>query len=629
MDATDSEMTWPDIAQPSNESNFVSADEIEIPGSGRRVYWVKFSVTNGLSEEHEWLIDFDRWIYVNVFSSVDGDDFEEAVTGHLVPYNDRDYPKANKNLIRTRVPPGQTCQYFVRLETDDNYFLRPVDLSFDLSTIEQRMAKDSGIKALIFLFLGIYLVMFFYNLFLYISTREKAYPFYLMILVVMSLVAVHNFGYLVELFSNFKQYVFWHGPVEMILSSSLGVTVFLFVKSFLDLKNNLPLWNKVLNVLMVIVILMPIPSFFGATLLNYNLSSLFGIISLGVVFTIGILSYRKGIASAGYFAVAYGVFLISVIIFLIGELGGLWQGEYSPFIVQAGSTGELVLFSFALGNRINLLRKDNAKKQRQLILQLQENQQLQTKVNRELEQKVRERTSEIEKQRELVAAEKERSEELLLNILPKATAEELKEKGFASAKHYEQATVLFTDFAGFTQLAEVISPQELITDLDFCFKAFDEICGRNNLEKIKTIGDAFMCAGGLPIANDHHAIDAVRAALEMKDFIANWQAERIKEGKHIWEIRVGLHTGEVISGVVGKKKLAYDIWGDTVNTASRMESAGEIGKVNISGTTYEAVKLHFECEYRGKIKAKHKSQIDMYFVLREYSHTKSVQANRN
>lgn len=621
LDVTESALEWPQVAQSTRESDYLPANEVSVPSSGNNTYWVKFSLRNGLETDQEWLLDFDKWTYVNVYSSANGEDFAEAVTGHLVPFRERDYPKANKNLIRSRVGSGETVQYYVRLETGDNYYARPLDTSFKVTTLEDRMATDQRIRALIFLFLGIYLVMFFYNLFLFTSTRERAYMYYLMILVVMSLVVLHNFGYFVELFAGFPNYVFWHGPVEMILSSLIGVTVFLFAKSFLNLKENLPFWNKVLNVLMVVVILMPIPSLFGATLLNYNLSSLFGIISLGVVFTIGLRSYKKNVPSAGYFALAYGVFIVSVIIFLIGELGGLWRGEYTPFIVQAGSTGEVILFSLALGNRINLLRIDNEKKQKQLIVQLQENQELQTKVNRELEEKVKERTIEIEKQRAQIAEEKERSENLLLNILPKATAEELKEKGYASAKYYDQVTVLFTDFVGFTKLSEIIPPQELVEDLDYCFKAFDEIATRNNLEKIKTIGDAYMCAGGLPIANENHAVDAVRASLEMEQFISNWKTQREQLGKHAWEIRVGLHSGEVIAGVVGKSKLAYDIWGDTVNTASRMESSGESSKINISGVTYEAVKEYFDCEYRGKIKVKNKDEIDMYFVLGEKQDT--------
>ncbi len=218
------------------------------------------------------------------------------------------------------------------------------------------------------------------------------------------------------------------------------------------------------------------------------------------------------------------------------------------------------------------------------------------------------------KQKVIIEKEKHRSEELLLNILPAEVAEELKTKGSADAKHFDQVTVLFTDFKGFTQISEKLSPGELVAEIDTCFKAFDNIIGNHNIEKIKTIGDAYMCAGGLPIANNTNAIDIVKAALEIQTFMFEHLQQRLKEGKEVFEIRIGIHTGPVVAGIVGVKKFAYDIWGDTVNIAARMESSGETGKVNISSSTYELVKDEFKCIYRGKVQAKHKGDIDMYFV---------------
>ncbi|MBK6986742.1 MAG: hypothetical protein IPH33_00050 [Bacteroidetes bacterium] len=218
------------------------------------------------------------------------------------------------------------------------------------------------------------------------------------------------------------------------------------------------------------------------------------------------------------------------------------------------------------------------------------------------------------KANELITYEKKRSDDLLLNILPSEVAEELKEKGSAEAKHFDQVTVLFTDFKNFTQISEKLSPSELVAEIHTCFKAFDTIITKHNIEKIKTIGDAYMCAGGLPIANKTHAIDVVYAALEIQQFIQEHLEQRKKENKEPFEIRIGIHTGPVVAGIVGVKKFAYDIWGDTVNIASRMESSGEAGKVNISGSTYELVKNKFNCIFRGKIPAKNKGEIDMYFA---------------
>ena len=217
-------------------------------------------------------------------------------------------------------------------------------------------------------------------------------------------------------------------------------------------------------------------------------------------------------------------------------------------------------------------------------------------------------------QRNRISKEKKRSDELLLNILPEETAEELKTTGTAKAKSFDSVSVLFTDFKNFTQASEKLSPEELVEEINHCYCEFDKIITKHGIEKIKTIGDAYMCAGGLPVANSTHPMDVVQAGLEMVEFIERNKNERIAKGQPFFELRCGVHTGPVVAGIVGIKKFAYDIWGDTVNTASRMESSGEIGKVNISGTTYELIKDKFNCEHRGKVKAKNKGEIDMYFV---------------
>ena len=217
-------------------------------------------------------------------------------------------------------------------------------------------------------------------------------------------------------------------------------------------------------------------------------------------------------------------------------------------------------------------------------------------------------------QRNRISKAKKRSDELLLNILPEETAEELKATGTAKAKSFDMVSVLFTDFKNFTQASEKLSPEELVAEINHCYSEFDRIITRYGIEKIKTIGDSYMCAGGLPATNTTNPVDVVSAALEMANFIAKNKSDRIANGQPYFELRLGIHTGPVVAGIVGIKKFAYDIWGDTVNTASRMESSGEIGKVNISGSTYELIKDKFNCTHRGKVEAKNKGVIDMYFV---------------
>ena len=207
-----------------------------------------------------------------------------------------------------------------------------------------------------------------------------------------------------------------------------------------------------------------------------------------------------------------------------------------------------------------------------------------------------------------------RSDQLLKNILPDAVAEELKEKGRVEPVHLDSVSVIFTDFKGFTKIAEKLTPSELIKELDQCFSQFDAIIARYNLERIKTIGDAYMCAGGLPLPNHTHAVDAVLAALEIRSFMTKMSEIKSAQGLPFWELRIGIHTGPVVAGVIGEKKFAYDIWGDTVNTASRMESAGVPGTINISREVYDRVSHLFETQSRGEQSVKNKDPIPMYFV---------------
>ncbi len=210
-----------------------------------------------------------------------------------------------------------------------------------------------------------------------------------------------------------------------------------------------------------------------------------------------------------------------------------------------------------------------------------------------------------------MAEEKQRSDDLLLNILPSGVAEELKQKGSADAKYFDNVTVLFTDFKGFTSFAEKIGPQQLVNELDTCFKEFDGIMSKYHIEKIKTVGDAYMAVAGLPTPTADHAIRIINAAMQIRDFMKQRKAEL---GENTCEIRIGIHSGNVVAGIVGVKKFAYDIWGDTVNTAARMEQNSEAGKINISQSTYDLVKDNIRCTYRGKIDAKNKGELNMYFV---------------
>jgi adenylate cyclase len=313
-------------------------------------------------------------------------------------------------------------------------------------------------------------------------------------------------------------------------------------------------------------------------------------------------------------------FLLFAFLAVFGTLGKLeFEGDTGIIILALCmlsifclplSMSAYLAWSFALVNK-NLtiqLGKVNELSQKTLE-QEQEKQRLLENQKEDLERQVALRTGELVQQKEALVIEKKKSDDLLLNILPAEVAEELKETGNTKAQYFDQVSVLFTDFVNFTQISERLSPEALVQELDECFRAFDEIIERNGLEKIKTIGDAYLAVSGMPVYKEQHAVNAARAALEIIACID----QRKKEG-HAFEVRIGIHSGPLVAGIVGVKKFAYDIWGDTVNTASRMESSGEAGKLNISETTYQLVKEHFACTYRGKVDAKNKGAMDMYFV---------------
>lgn len=313
---------------------------------------------------------------------------------------------------------------------------------------------------------------------------------------------------------------------------------------------------------------------------------------------------------------AFPAFILALIIAAVatGKQGDVEFGEVGGLIVSMGLLGAILAIPISMSA---YLAWSYTTVNRRLTDELQRVETLSEKARQQEEEKQRlleNRQEELERdvaiRTEQLRGEKRKSDELLLNILPEEVAEELKEKGFAQARLHEDVTVLFTDFVEFTRYSEKLAPAEIVAELDGCFKAFDEIITRHGLEKIKTIGDAYMAVAGLPIPHADGAVATVRAALDIREYIA----QRRRKYPNSFDIRIGVHSGPVVAGIIGVKKFAYDVWGDTVNTAARMEQSSEAGKVNISEATYALVKGQFECIYRGQVAAKGKGAIAMYFV---------------
>jgi class 3 adenylate cyclase len=275
--------------------------------------------------------------------------------------------------------------------------------------------------------------------------------------------------------------------------------------------------------------------------------------------------------------------------------------------ISIGSGLELLFFSIALSVKLNSYKKDKEIAEQQKIALLIENQKLVSEQKEKLEVLVKERTHELE-------LEKEKSDTLLLNILPETIADELKRDGYAHAEFHENVSVLFCDLKDFTKIAESVNPDVLVNELNELFTQFDRELESYGIEKIKTIGDAYMCAAGLFTHQNNSAEFMVRYAFAIREKVSQLNQHQSEKGFPPFRARFGIHTGNVIAGVVGIKKFQYDIWGDTVNLAARMEAHGEVGKINISGQTYELIKDQFVCKHRGKVSAKNKGEIDMYFV---------------
>ena len=504
-------------------------------------------------------------------------------------------------------------------------------------------------------FQGMLWIMLLYHFFIFLATLNRAYLLYAFYLLVIAIADLSEGQFLTGyLLDNHPKSAFY---IRLIAGIQPDIIMyFLFCRYFLNAPLNAPLVNKifsfwiVIRVVLLMIVLGILISSFNVYLANAIIYYTNAAEDLVVTLILALLfRVLPKILHLNLYMLGTLLLTLSRLITLIfNNINTLSHINWYFFSV-AGSFLALLLFSLGVGLHIRLIEEKKRIAQEKTI-------RVQKEANEQLENKVKERTAEIEQQKEEIEAqrdnlvdlnkeisrqnrlvelnnfeltekneliqkqnetiekEKAKSDELLLNILPEQTANELKEKGYATPQQYELVSVLFTDFKGFTKIAEKITPQEVIEELNYCFTAFDKILEKHNMEKIKTIGDAYMAAGGIPIANVTNPIDVIKAGLEMQQFMAQIKEEKAQKGEDMWEMRLGIHTGEIIAGVVGKKKFVYDIWGDTVNLAARMESSGEVGQVNISGETYDLIKDHFVCEYRGKIKAKNKGEVDMYFV---------------
>lgn len=424
---------------------------------------------------------------------------------------------------------------------------------------------------------GIMILFFLVGLFMFLNFKERIFLFYALLILFFNL-------YFLETSGITKTYLYFYPNILAIhngylIISGIVLFAFLFVSGQLELKKRMPGYYKFLGILSLIIV------FFSPTYKFYlrNIwADEIALNSLLMIWLIALVIPIVRISLTGYRAAK--VLLLSVCLLIAGAslyildlLRIIEMRSLSRDGFQIGAIGFSGMLFYGLFERI----------------------------------------SNIQKERLTTQIAKEKSDELLFNVLPADVAEELKEKGHSEARHFDDVTVLFTDFSKFTEISEMLTPKELVDEINICFKKFDEIIEKHGIEKIKTVGDAYMAAGGLYIPRRSESRDVVNAALEMQAFMYERKEQLNRQGIPAFEMRAGIHSGPVVAGVVGTRKYQYDIWGDTVNTASRMESHGVTGRVNISQTTYDLVRAEsgFTFEYRGKVETKGKGEVEMYFVV--------------
>ncbi|MBS0663251.1 MAG: hypothetical protein JSR48_08290 [Verrucomicrobia bacterium] len=577
--------------------------------------WARFDLPPATAARR-LLVETSPWDHAEFYVVREGRVVDRQHTGALVPPPERSVHVGMINVFdhsgfaSVAQEPGARITVYARLATSEEYrhIRRLRFFLWDEPTVlagERRDRVFQGVYA------GVMLALIIYNLGLFVMLRERSYLYYVGLEACNMLIWGSVFGLTSE-------YLWPHLPgLEHVLAWFLvGVGFFSgvqFLRSYLDTAKGMPRSDRLLQGLGLLGLLsVPVAMLVARRDVLAGLAVLGAVPFAGffVAVAVATLAIRRGQGAARHLLLAIGCSTGGTMMQTAAMFGLLPENDFTLTGSQIGGALMGIILSLGLGFRLRHLRLELAERElaeaRRRSEHEREKRELIEAQNRELERRVSERTAEL-------AAAREKVEGLLENILPRAIIEELKAKGITEPRRHEEVSILFTDFSGFTETVATIPAQRLVRELDEIFRAFDEIAAVQGLEKIKTIGDAYMAAAGLPMPAPDHAARCVRAGLAMTRFIEHRnQTSAIK-----WNLRVGVHSGAVVAGVVGKNKYAYDVWGDTVNLASRLESASERNRVNISAYTYELVRDRFDCEYRSKLAAKGKGEIDMYLVRAE------------
>lgn len=378
------------------QEKFASLPWLSVSPGNKSCYWLKFQAQNNGNERGEWLLSFDNWQYVEFYEDDSSKTLIKKITGRLVPFLNRNVPLANHCYIRLVLKPNQTVSCYVRLRSNTyRDEVKADNLSFTVYKNSDVLEQENSKLNIIYFFCGIYMVMFLYNLFIYFSTREKGYIYYLGLLLFLIFAILSNTGYIIQLLKGISAFPSWYTLYDLTASVIFGTLIILFAKEFLKLRENLPQLNKAFNSMIGCLFLMFIPALLGNLPLANKVSSVLGLITVVLILSASIQSYRNKYHSALLFLIAYGVFVVGLASFLLEQMGLLPVNVVTQFSLEIGSSVEAVIFSFALADRINVLKMQNDESQKQIIEQLNEYSKLQIKVNHELEEIVEQRTREL------------------------------------------------------------------------------------------------------------------------------------------------------------------------------------------------------------------------------------------
>lgn len=595
------------ILEKDLDSEFVTLPDEHGLSEECVTYWLKVTFRSDLIGE-ELVLPLRHVDILNVYSEHSSLGFVTATSGENINFAQRQIPFGELPVVSFKVPESGTV-YFQLIGT--SYYSRSFRsisaLKFEfkesfLNTIDQSRYFHG-------IFLGVMVAMMIYNLFIYFVYKDSMYLVYTVFMFSQTIYHLSITGFLREFFFPNLPLLAKYAPFFI---AGLSLICFIwFSQVYLVAKKYAPKLNLALNILTLFIILTTSIGFFYKIQLANSILLLSGVVMISIAFAIAIVAYRKKYRPAIFFLIASVLAYFGYFLFTMSRLGFIPSVFVTRYSFQILVAVQSLLFALGLGDRMNRIKKELAiNKIRQANLKREKEAELKRVLERQnevLEKKVIERTSELEEKnriveqdREIILEERQKSDKLLRNILPDSIASRLKSGEEMIADHFDEVSVFFSDIVGFTHLSKSMKPNDLVNLLNELFSEFDALADLHGLEKIKTIGDAYMCVSGLPIPAQDHATKMASFAIDIVDKIQ----ELNKKNNAKLAVRIGVHSGPVVAGVIGHRKFAYDLWGETVNIASRLETQGVSMKIYCSEEFKNLVGAPFEFDPIGKIELK-------------------------